>query len=435
MADTKYLIKRRELWFFNWRVPSDCKNEFDGKTYVTKSLQTQSLREAQLRRNIALAECSKLVEEVRNSGIDVRSLFRDNLRNMSKVADSDLESAWLATEDRQPKNDNELAFKEALQATYLEHDSELARYTLKDSLKAYKDDRGAKRSPSTVSKAERAVSLLLESFGMEDITLESINRKNVKDFIRSSMLSKKSETVKGWVSMLSACFKVALDDGSINENKSNPFAGHHIEGGDKESYDMFPKQKLKDIFTLTEKWKDHDKYSYRYYLPRLGFTTGCRVEELASLRCDQIKEEAGILYLAIAGEAATYKGKNSNADRKIPIHSSLVEDIKKLKDSSNSALLFESLESKRKDGKHSDKYSKDFGRFKREQLELTERKYSFHSFRSHLSTGFERAKIPENQAVWILGHTRNLSLTYGLYSKGPSLEQLSDDIEKAVVWP
>ncbi|BFM11203.1 hypothetical protein R50072_13560 [Simiduia litorea] len=437
MSDTKHLIQRRGIWLFNWRVPSDCKDAFDGKTYLTKSLQTQSLREAQHRRNIALAECSKVVEEVRSAHAgDPKALFRLHLENMKKTDHEDLAAAWSAVEDKTPTDPFDISFKEALKVEYLGHVSELVKCSLKDTLKAYLEDRGNARSRSTVLKVNRAVKVFLEYIGKDDITIEAVTRKTVKSFIKDTGKHRKSATVKGIISMLSTCVKVAMDDGLIPDDYPNPFERHTIKGGDQESYDMFPPNKLKAIFELTEKYKNHPKLYHRYYMPRLGYTTSCRIEELASLQRAQVLEENGILYFWIAHkDRATYKGKTVNAMRKIPIHSTLVEDIRALRDSGSSDLLFPILESKRRDGKCGDKYSKQFGEFKRKELGISERKQSFHSFRVHLSTGFERADVPENRAVWIMGHTRNLSLSYGLYSKGPSLEQLKADIEKAVVWP
>ena len=47
-----------------------------------------------------------------------------------------------------------------------------------------------------------------------------------------------------------------------------------------------------------------------------------------------------------------------------------------------------------------------------------------------MATALERAGIPESTATWILGHERRLSMTYGLYSKGLALDQLSEAVEK-----
>ena len=37
--------------------------------------------------------------------------------------------------------------------------------------------------------------------------------------------------------------------------------------------------------------------------------------------------------------------------------------------------------------------------------------------------------MPERTVVWLLGHTCNLSLSYGLYSKGMDVKQLKEAID------
>jgi hypothetical protein len=54
------------------------------------------------------------------------------------------------------------------------------------------------------------------------------------------------------------------------------------------------------------------------------------------------------------------------------------------------------------------------------------RSRSFHSFRVHMATNIERAKVEESTAVWIMGQTRTLLLTNGLYSKGKDIAALKE---------
>lgn len=435
MADTKHLIERRGLWLFNWRVPSDCIDAFDGKKTITKSLETHSLRTAQQRRSIALADCLKVVNEVRSANAgDPKAHFRLHLKAMENTEGERLQDAWSSVEDTNPTDPFDIGFKEALKVTHLGHDSELAKCTLKDALKAYKEDREGKVQAKSLSHASRAVDTYLEYVQKDDVILEDIKRKDVKEYIKITTGTNSGKTVSNRLTFLSSIFKVALDDELIPEDKRNPFEGHRVSRKDTKSFERFSDAELKAIFKGTEKYKGKRRDHHKYLLPRLAYATGCRAEELCSLQRAQIKTEGDITFIAIAEGVDVYEGKTINAGRRIPIHSSLVDEILQWRDSSDHKYLFPELESNRADGKMSDKYSKSFGRFKK-TFDITERSKAFHSFRVHMATNLERAEIPENRAVWVLGHTRTLSLSYGLYSDGPSLEQLSEDVEKAVVWP
>jgi len=56
---------------------------------------------------------------------------------------------------------------------------------------------------------------------------------------------------------------------------------------------------------------------------------------------------------------------------------------------------------------------------------------TFHSFRVHMSTAYQRAGIDESSAAFILGHKGGKTMTYGYYSKGEELKDLCDYAEKA----
>jgi len=432
MSDTKYLMQRGELWMFHWRVPSDCRAVFGGKRFVSKSLETHSIKVAQDRRTMMLAKCLQAVNEHRTEGVDVRSLFRANLALMKHASDDDLDGAWLAVDDKEPQEDKDIAYREALKVTYLGHNSELAKCTLKDALKAYEEEKEGKITSRTLLQAARAVTTYLDFVHKDDVILSDIPRRGVKLYIRASS-GYAGNTIKNRVALLSSIFKVALNDELISDSKRNPFEGHQISKGKVRSYKPFTPDQLVAILKEIKKYKESPETFHKYFLPRLAYATGCRIEELCSLQRAQVKEENGIVYLAIAEGTDVYKGKTLNAGRRIPVHSSLAGELLEWRDSTDDHLLFPELKSNRADEKLGDKFSKQFGVIKR-RLGITERDQSFHSFRVHTATNLEQAEVPENRAVWIMGHTRTVSMSYGLYSTGPSLEQLRDDVEKCVVW-
>ena len=428
--DTKYLQKRGDLWLFHWRVPSDCREAFGGKAFVVKSLETHSLRDAQRRRNLMVAECQRVVDEIRSAGNDERSLFKAHIRKIQHADPADVEAAYFDTLEKEPATPEDLAFKEALKATYKGHQSDLAHCTLKEALRLYTEDKGSSVAKNTLLTAERAVSTLLEHLEKPDTALVSITRPQVKSYIKSCKVA--SKTISTRLSFLNQIFQVAQDHGEIDENRSSPFLRHRLPSEQVQSYQPFTKQELRSIFDATAQYRESPKDYHKYLLPRLAYATGCRLEELCSLQRAQIQEDRGVMYIAIAEGVGTYKGKTLNAGRRIPIHSSLAGEVLQWRDSSDHPLLFPVLESKRADGKMGDKYGKSFGRLKKELGISDGRHKAFHSFRVHMASNLERANVPESRAVWILGHERVLSMSYGLYSEGPSLEQLREDVASAV---
>ena len=416
--NTKYLQKRGDLYLFNWRVPKDCIDAFDGKRYVTQSLKTHSLKTAKLRRNLLLVNCETRVQEARDAAQgNVRAKFRSNLRAMEKADWEDLQAAWSAEEEKEgePDNPEDLAYREALRSEYLGYDSELAHCTLRDALSLYMQDRKGVTKDQTFEAAKRAVRVFCEHLGKDDVTLRAIQRPEVKEFIKNYTGS--TNVLSSQLATLGRMFATAQDHGQLDAALPNPFREHKLKHGKTQSYQRFTQQELKGIMTETRKFEGDPKFNWRYWLPRLGYATGCRLGELITLSVEDVENRGGVIVLNITD------GKTANATREIPLFSDLATDFFAFCQQVGKGRLWPKLQRTNA--------SKQIGDIKR-KLGITEREKSFHSFRVHMASNLERADVPENRAVWILGHTRTLSLSYGLYSKGPSLEQLREDVESAV---
>lgn len=462
VSDTKYLTEKNGLWFFNWRVPKDSRELFGGKTYVKKSLQTHNLREARYKRNQMLAEVEQVIQGHRHEGNDAE-LYRANIAALLSSTQSDLEGsydsltmkleslssdveidpdvshladqwpvmneaernkatrdAYLAALVELIPNKVEQIQAKALQNVYLGVQHELEATSIKDALDLHVRDNSDRLKAKTITQTKKAASVFLEYLAKADFPLASIGRRMVKDFIADQKTQKGGATVEGYVSYLSSIWKHALDLELVDG--SNPFQGHKIEAK-KDSYQMFSDEQLDQIFSLTKEYRGDPKQGFKYLIPRLGYVTGCRIEEICSLTCEQVitDEETGITYLEIRD------GKTVNAQRKIPVHDWILDDLIAQCEASGSGLVFPVMANKRTDGKYSDKMSKWFTRFKK-KMGITQRNRSFHSFRVHMATNLERGGVLESTTVWILGHARTQSLSYGLYSKGMDLEPLKEAV-------
>ncbi len=184
---------------------------------------------------------------------------------------------------------------------------------------------------------------------------------------------------------------------------ANPFASLRISSRSKlkqqsESYEPFTDAELKNIF-------DPANYGFLkkpdyYWLPLLALFSGARVEELASLRIDQIKKQDGIWFFNII------TAKNKNSVRKIPLHQEIlgtqflayVESVKAKKQE----MLFPHLKGgKNGYGKNT---SRRFGQYL-DKLGIKSPLKVFHSFRHTFITRLSEHHIHPAVLMSIVGHT------------------------------
>lgn len=466
MKDSKYLTCTQGLWHYRRRVPDDCKSLFNDQKILMRSLGTHNIREARLARNQMTSEMDRMIQEHRKdessitNGQHYRSLITDHLSSdpslmatkysqlsdkldiltRDKVITPDLshlanklpamsqnERQRVVNEETQKayvaqiSDPDERLRAMALQNAYLGVRHDLVKISLNEALEQHMEDNGPSLKINTQTQVRKAVSRFLETFGKQDIALEAIGRKMVRDFIKTQLQERSGSTVKNYVTFISGAWKHAKDLELVEGD--NPFADHKIVKGETESFQLFETGELTAIFKATEQYKGSVD-DYKYLLPRLGYVTGARIEELCSLKCEQIvtDKDSGIVYLEIL------VGKTDNAKRLIPLHDWIVDDVKDQLQKVGTGYLFPTLTTQRNDGKRGDKVSKWFGRLKK-TIMISDKKTGFHSFRVHVATNLERGRVLESTAVWVLGHTRSLTLSYGLYSKGMDISQLKEAID------
>jgi len=431
-----------------------------------KSLGTHNLREATARRNQMNAEFERMVHDHRKVESDVSDSqqYRSLISMYVGASDDSLEAAYnkltdrlqevigdkdipinldhladklplmsqserqLAVNEQQQKayieqlpNAEERVKAKALQNVYLGVRHDLAHHTINEALKQHVDDNGHKYKVNTLTQVKKSVSRFLEHLGKADVPLKDIGRRTVKTFITARLSDQAGSTVSAYVGYMSSIWQHA-DDLELTDG-SNPFAGHKIDTSTTDSFQLFTDEELTAIFKSTEKFKG-TKSDFKYILPRLAYVTGARIEELCQIKCEHIgtDETTGIDYFDIVD------GKNKNAQRRIPLHDWMVDIVLEQKAKVGSGYLFPTLSNQRNDGKRSDAVSKWFGRLKK-QIVKTEGKKGLHSFRVHMATNLERGLVLESTTVWVLGHKRSQSSSYGLYSKGPALRQLKEAVD------
>ena len=147
----------------------------------------------------------------------------------------------------------------------------------------------------------------------------------------------------------------------------------------------------------------------------MGMWTGARIEELCSLKVSDVKGD----WFEITD------AKTDAGCRKVPIHSKLKLEIKRMIDGRCDGFVIKGL-TENKYGDRSNAVGKRFGRLKADMS--FDGRYVFHSIRKTVTTILDNAGVPENTTADLVGHDKP-SMTYGRYSDGSFLRTLKEAVE------
>jgi len=154
-----------------------------------------------------------------------------------------------------------------------------------------------------------------------------------------------------------------------------------------------------------------------YWLPLLALYTGARLEELGQLRLKDIrkesywdnagKEQHAWTIRIVEDEADGLHVKNKGSERRIPIHSDLIQlGFLKFVESAEKKrqyFLFPQFEPN-KYGVRTANWSKWYGRLLRKKLGITDRAVTFHSFRHTFKDQARNTNMPVDVNNEITGH-------------------------------
>lgn len=193
---------------------------------------------------------------------------------------------------------------------------------------------------------------------------------------------------------------------AINNNlyfAENPFEKVKVSTKSKikqmtRSYKEFSDDDLKSIFEEVG-YKDFMTKSDYYWLPIMGLYTGARLEELASLRLEQVYEEDGIWVFDIE------RAKNANSIRKVPLHKNLVQSkfldyVKSLKEKKETMLFPHLVETKNGYSKNT---SRKFGLWL-DKIGIKDDRKVFHSFRHTFINRLTNMGVHPALIMSIVGH-------------------------------
>lgn len=174
----------------------------------------------------------------------------------------------------------------------------------------------------------------------------------------------------------------------------------------------------------------------KYWLPILGYYTGCRLGELVQLAIEDVQDADGLYFLDINEKVLLGTDEKSVKSvagmRKVPLHPDLVElgfldfVAKRAKQDKANVRLFKEIRFGA-DRQASTVYSKTFARLMN-KVGLTDSRLVFHSWRHGVEDALRDAEVQPYVIDAIVGHADN---TIGSkYGKGVSLAVMAEAVAK-----
>ena len=403
-----YLEQKRNLWYAVLTIPKDVREAL-GKLRFVISTGEGDKRDAQRIAYQYVAGWQLRIEQARGANTSPLSkaiLYRQELEQL--ISENDKEVFLDILTDKAEDIENKHGLSTALEFYALASGNKTLTST---SYEQWKTELNL--APKTIDQMTKDVKLFIENF----TTLDTITKSSVKLW-----LDKLGATGNSLISnrrILGGCrnYWKYLQSYDLVPADFNPFAG---------------------VLTLTKKAKIKSKRTKLVFEPSdivklynsafhkgdkeladlimLGAYTGARIEELCSLKLDDINSNS----------IKIVDSKTQAGIRTIPIHSALADLVIKLKSQSKDDYLLTGL-TFNKYGDRSNAMGKRFGRLKT-SLGFTSY-YVYHSIRATVITQLENRGVPENITADIIGHHKP-RMTYGLYSDGSGLNIMGEALEK-----
>ena len=211
----------------------------------------------------------------------------------------------------------------------------LAHVSIKTVLRRGKDKGKAKGKGNvqkTIKEKRAAYAVFLKLKGDKPIhTFTSTDALDYKDALINEGLSFNRQT------KLLGAHRALFDWAILNEHfiGANPFATVTVATSTElkeaaEHYEPFTSNELEAIFAPDNYARMYSDMRVQkapkgmpeyYWLPLLGFFTGARLEELASLDLEHVGSDGGVDFLQMVRKNV----KNKNSVRKVPVHRRLIE--------------------------------------------------------------------------------------------------------------
>ncbi len=416
-SNNKYLKKRknRDVWMFQIRIPKEVRHLYDGKEIYVKSLQTSCIKTARLRRDSLLGQLAVQKEQAIDGGRSTFMSFYNSLEQAKRDARGDkfeayyqLENSILVGTEEHPEIRQEAAKAVRTGTIPVKY-----TYSMKEALNDWLR-KNKQRNQDTIVKMKSTASRFLRHLNVHDMPLMGVERKQVISFIDELIQEVSVSTIKGHLSRLKSIYEHAWRIAEIDK-RDNPFDSHILTHYEEdtvvEKKQLFSREEIKKIIN----WADSESESIKA-LVYLGLYTGCRISEICAVTPEDVYIEGELMALYIR------KGKTTAASRTVPLPRVVHGIVRKRLESVDAGQSLIEM-----DGK---KASRVFSNYKSANV-TKDKSRTFHSFRVHMSTAYQRAGIDESSAAFVVGHKGGKTMTYGYYSKGEELRKLCENAERA----
>lgn len=420
---SNHLIQQGRMWYAKVAIPADVQSVF-GKRAFKKSLRTSNKIDAIARSGPIIAGFKDAIAEARGNPTqhleDYLRHTRATLREARMTGAVDA-SAIEGIEDE--------ALDRLLKAYNVKQPEELPKEAFEDVRRAYKVvtgqqtlfdgpleeyTRSRRVEPKTEAKDRHAV----EKFAKQVATVQEVDKQTVRAFVAKLHGEEglKVRTIRDNLMTLRVYWDWLMDNGYASEDRPNPFSKVPLPTENRKEAAAQQRQEFTpgDIRKL-DKAIEAGRSDMMRAIFKLAIYTGCRIEELASLRSENVTAE----------EIRVVQAKTAAGNRTIPVHDAIKPLVAALLAKGDEYLLPDLAHNKY--GKRSQAMSKQFGKIK-SKLGYDGR-FTFHGLRQTVATMLEQAGVPEGVAADILGHQKK-TMSYGVYSGGSSMEQKREAVMK-----
>ncbi|MDP2846939.1 MAG: site-specific integrase [Humidesulfovibrio sp.] len=278
--------------------------------------------------------------------------------------------------------------------------------------------------------------------------LGSSNKSNVRKAIDAKETTHKAasfysdtlhaKTVNKHLATYGSLFKWATANGYAT---ANIFEGLTIKVAKKSEHvrtAFSPEQISRMVSELTENTSGLVRKDYQKWGPLLGIFTGARLNEIAQLTPDDVRQIDGIWCFDINEQEEGKHLKNKASSRIVPVHSKLIsfgllDYVTAMKKTGRGRLLHE-LTYDQNNG-----YGRNLGRWFNDKflgkLGLKDTQHVFHSLRHTMVTELKHANVQDAMLKAIIGHAQVGVAENHYFGKGYKPEQLSNAIELTHINP
>ncbi len=412
----KYLQKRRRRWYAILEIPKELRKTF-GRARFVQSLETESLSVAERRVLPIVTAWKKDIAQVKNEspGDDDAAYWNRKLRHAKSEEEkaSILEQIEYAAWEIGAVNVDKIGQQPSSAPEAIEfHARSTGQLT---GFKEHVDEwfATANKTEKTIDMNRKSINRFAEKFKM----VQDVNKPEIRRWVDKLMTEEglSPKTVQSALSPLRGYWRYLQAIGIADESQE-PFSKLDVAYNSKRSNPKsvrLPFEK-KEVLVLLNKAIEQEDHSLADLI-RLGMWTGCRIDELCSLKTDEVHKD----YFTVED------AKTAAGCRDVPIHSELRPTIERLVDESRDGYLLTGL-TENKYGSRSNGIGKRFGRLKTKSA--FGKQHVFHSIRKTVITILENANVPENVVADIVGHEKT-TMTYGLYSGGVNIKLKKNAIE------